>query len=111
MDVVMCIVTTKDESEAEKIAEVLLKKRLAACCNIIPVIKSAYWWKGKLKKAEEAMIIIKTRKGLAENVIEAVRASHSYEVPTIDFIDVSNANRDCLKWVEAETSAEASESD
>jgi periplasmic divalent cation tolerance protein len=95
--------TAEDEKEAESIAKALLGKKLAACCNIIPNVKSDFWWKGKLEKAEEVLLIIKTRKGLADEVIEEIKSVHSYEVPAIEFLDISKGNPDFLKWIEDET--------
>lgn len=101
--IVLGIVAAKDEKEAGRIAGRLLEKRLAACCNIIPAIKSSYWWKGRIESSSEAMLIIKTKKQLADDVIAEVKAAHSYEVPAIDFINVIKANKDCVRWMKEVT--------
>lgn len=53
-------VTASNSKEAKKIAQSLLKNKLAACINILPSIQSSYWWKNKIETASETMLIIKT---------------------------------------------------
>ena len=96
-------VTAKNEDEAESIAKALLDSRLAACCNIIPKIKSIYRWKGNVESSEEALLIIKTQKGFEEQAINKIKAVHSYEVPAIEFIEVKNENPDSVNWIQEET--------
>lgn len=103
MDFVAGFITARDLEEARKIAKVLLEKRLVSCCNIVPRIESLYWWKGKIEESGEALIIIKTRKGKEDEIIEEVKKIHSYDVPAIDFLDISGGNREFLKWIEKET--------
>jgi periplasmic divalent cation tolerance protein len=55
-------ITCKNKTEAKKIGEHLLKNRLAGCVNIYPVIESVYWWKGKLVKDKESVLIVKAAK-------------------------------------------------
>ena len=54
--------------EAEKAGRDLVERRLAACVNILPGMISHYWWEGKVERAEEAVMIVKTRASLAEPV-------------------------------------------
>ncbi len=96
-------ITTRDLEEAGKISRALLEKRLVSCCNIVPGIESLYWWKGKIEKENEALIILKTRKGKIDKIIEEVKKIHSYEVPAIDFLDIEGGNREFLEWIEKET--------
>ena len=60
-------ITCKDSKEAGRISMHLLRKRLITCANIFP-IKSLYWWKGKIEKSKEALLILKTRKALQAKV-------------------------------------------
>src|SRR5205085_7659677 len=63
--------------EAEAAAKVIVERRLAACANIVPGMISHYWWQGKLERAEEAVMLLKTRASLAEDVRSAIRELHS----------------------------------
>ena len=70
------------KKEAEKISRALLKKKLAACCNMFP-IKSMYWWNGKLEKANEYAILCKTTNKKSKMLEHEIKKIHSYEVPCL----------------------------
>ena len=103
MPYVIVYVTAKGDAEAKKIGEAVVKDRLAACANIIPSISSIYWWKGKIEKNSEAALIVKTKKSLVKRLIKRIKELHSYEVPTIDAIEVSEGNPECFRWIEEVT--------
>jgi periplasmic divalent cation tolerance protein len=96
-------ITAGSVDEAGKIAEVLISERLAACANIIERMHSMYWWEGKVQKDEETILIVKTKESLIENVIARVKALHSYDVPCIVSLPVSNGYQPFLNWVVNET--------
>jgi periplasmic divalent cation tolerance protein len=90
--------------EAERAGRALLERRLAACVNILPGMVSHYWWQGKIERAEEAVMLVKTRAGLAEAVGKAVRDVHSYTTPSIMVVPVESVDADYHRWIVAETS-------
>ena len=94
-------ITCKDEKEAVKISEHLLKKRLIACSNMFP-IKSMYWWDKKIVNDNEIVILAKTSNKKYEQIKKEVKKLHSYDVPCILKFDVE-ANREYEEWVEKET--------
>jgi periplasmic divalent cation tolerance protein len=100
MTYVIVYATSKDEKEARTIGEILVKEKLIACANIIPAIQSIYWWKGKIEKNGEAAMFLKTKKSLVKRLIKRIKELHSYEVPTIDVITISDGNPECFKWIE-----------
>ncbi|MBI5844668.1 MAG: divalent-cation tolerance protein CutA [Deltaproteobacteria bacterium] len=95
----MVYITAPNTEEAERIAEKLVADRLCACVNIIPEIRSVYWWDGAVQKGSEVALISKTREILVPAVIEAVKAMHSYEVPAIVSWPISRGNPDFLNWI------------
>lgn len=96
-------ITTKNKKEAEKIGEALVKEKLAVCVNIISPVNSIYRWKGKIEKAREALLIVKTKKSLAKKIIKKVKSMHSYECPEIIFFSISGGSRDYLEWIKENT--------
>ena len=91
--------------EAEKAGRSVVERRLAACVNILPGMVSHYWWQGKIERAEEAVMIVKTRASLAEAVRLAVRELHSYTTPAVMVLPVEAADPDYQAWIVQETTA------
>ena len=96
-------ITTSSKKEAEKIGELIIKERLCGCVNIIPSITSIYWWKNKIEKNNESVIIVKTRAALVNKLINFVKKHHSYDVPCINVMPILQGNPEYLKWIEKET--------
>ncbi|MDD3313808.1 divalent-cation tolerance protein CutA, partial [Pseudodesulfovibrio sp.] len=96
-------ITCATEAEAEAIGTVLVERRLAACVNILPGMRSLYWWRGKVERGEETVLIAKTRRELVDELTEAVKAVHGYEVPCVVALDIAGGNGDFLDWIRAET--------
>ena len=97
---ILIYITCKDKREAEKISKHMLKKRLIACANIFPV-KSLYNWKGRLCRADEAVLLAKTNDRMYDNVRKEVRKIHSYEIPCIIKMK-ADADREYENWVSHE---------
>jgi periplasmic divalent cation tolerance protein len=91
--------------EAEAAGRKIVERRLAACVNILPGMISHYWWQGKIERAEEAVMLIKTRASLAEPVTAAVKELHSYTTPAIMVLPVDSLEPDYHRWIVTETSA------
>ena len=96
-------ITAGDAAEAEKIATTLLKRRQAACVNIVPGVTSHFWWQDKLEKTGESLLVVKTRDNLLPDVIKTVKKLHSNEVPEIIALPIAGGNPDYLAWLEQET--------
>jgi len=98
------LVTCPDMKSAEKVADTLLKKRLAACINIVPGLTSKYWWKGKIEKSSEVLLIIKTREELLPALTKAVKKVHPYSIPEVISLPVYGGLKGYIRWAEKETS-------
>ena len=94
-------VTCKDRTEAERIATLVVKERLAACANWFPV-RSIYWWEGRLERSGEVAVVFKTTAGRVKALISAIRKAHSYKVPCIEALPILEGNPDYLKWIQDE---------
>lgn len=99
---VVILVTAESGREAEKITKRLLKEKCAACINIIHRVNSHFLWKGKIEKANESLLIIKTKKSYLKKVIKLVKKIHSYEIPEIVALPVVGGNKNYLNWIEKE---------
>ncbi|MDR0631784.1 MAG: divalent-cation tolerance protein CutA [Holosporaceae bacterium] len=97
-DCVIILTTTDSEGESEKLAQVLLKEKLAACVRI-QRIKSHYWWNKKIECANEYLLMIKTRASLFAEISELIRKNHSYETPEIVQIPITDGSQKYLEWI------------
>lgn len=93
-------ITTSNLKEAEKIAQVLLEKRLAACINIVPRVHSRFWWKGKIERNDETLMIIKSKGEVFDELVEYVRAIHTNQVPEILALPVQRGFTEYLTWID-----------
>jgi len=95
------LVTTANRQEAENISQKLLEAKLIACANIIDPIASHFHWSGKTEKAQECLVLMKSRRDLFEKIAETVKALHSYEVPEILALPVVAGSKAYLDWLES----------
>ncbi|MBI2909145.1 MAG: divalent-cation tolerance protein CutA [Chloroflexi bacterium] len=95
--------TTEKKEDAERIARVLVERRLAACVQIIGPIDTTYWWKGKVERNPEWLCLIKTRGDLYAEVERTIKEMHPYEVPEIVAVPIVEGLREYLEWVSKET--------
>jgi periplasmic divalent cation tolerance protein len=95
--------TAGSEQEAHKIAHTLVKRRLAACVNIVPQVHSIYRWKGEIESAQEWLLLIKTRADKFPAVRDAIGELHSYEVPECIVLEIEDGSLPYLQWLEKAT--------
>jgi periplasmic divalent cation tolerance protein len=89
--------------EAEDAGRRLVERGLAACVNILPGMISHYRWQGKVERAEETVMIVKTRASLAAAVSEAVKEMHPYDTPAILVMPLESVEKSYLGWLLTET--------
>ncbi len=97
---VVCFVTASSRGEARRIGDAVVEERLAACANILGPVASTYWWKGKVARDLEVLLILKTRRVLLASLTSRVRALHSYEVPEVIAFPIVGGNSAYLKWID-----------
>jgi periplasmic divalent cation tolerance protein len=97
---IVVFITAANKKEARRIAKGLIEEKLAACVNITGSIESLFWWKGKIDRAGEILLIVKTKKQLLNRLIKLVKSLHSYTVPEIIALPVIGGNPDYLNWID-----------
>ena len=101
MSFIFVYITNPNKKVAKKISLHLLKKRIAACTNTFP-IDSSYWWKGKIEKTKEVVLIVKTRKENFNKIKNEIKKIHPYSIPCIIKFNVE-ANKEYENWLKKET--------
>jgi periplasmic divalent cation tolerance protein len=99
---IQIITTTSSKEEANKIANTLIEKKIAACVQILGPIESIYKWKGKIEKANEFLCLIKTKADKEKEIVFTIKSLHSYEIPEIIVMPIIGGNEDYLNWIEKE---------
>ena len=100
---IVILITVGSSPEAAQIARVLVDEHLAACVNILPGIRSHFFWDGKTQEADEVLMICKSRMTLMDAIIARVRALHSYSVPEIIALPIVAGLPSYLAWVREST--------
>ncbi len=102
---VFAYITCSSPAEAESIGRTLVGERLAACVNILPGMRSLYWWQGELTAASEAVLIAKTTAAASAALSARVLSLHSSSCPCVAFLPVSGGNSAYLAWLAGEVTA------
>lgn len=95
--------TIDSKDRAQKIAEAIVRRRLAACAQVSGPITSTYWWEGKLEQSEEWVCTAKTRKELYSELEQTICENHTYDTPEILATSVVAGMKSYLDWIENET--------
>ena len=105
MSALLVITNLPDRGAAERLAEALVGKRLAACVNILAPCRSVYRWQGEVQHDEEHPVLIKTTPERYAQLEVEIRSLHPYELPEIIAVPIERGLPGYLAWVAAETSS------
>jgi len=96
---IIVLITTPSLKEARAIGRKLVEEKLAACANIIPRVASLFSWQGKICRARESLMILKTRQSCFNRLEKRVKTLHSYSVPEIIALPIIRGSKDYLRWI------------
>jgi periplasmic divalent cation tolerance protein len=103
MSALLVLTNLPDRPAAEKLAAALVRKRLAACVNILAPCRSVYRWKGEVQQDEEHPMLIKTTGERYAELEAEIRKSHPYDLPEIVAVPIEHGLPAYLSWVADET--------
>jgi periplasmic divalent cation tolerance protein len=95
--------TVETPDEARKIASALVEKRLAACVQIVGPISSTFRWQGRVREAEEHLLLCKVPEAQLDAAIVLIEELHSYDVPEVLAFEAAHGSQSYLEWVATET--------
>ena len=98
-DKIVVLITAGSNEEAHTIAESLVKRKKAACVNVVPGLMTLFWWEGKLDSGQESLLIVKIKASLFSEIVSLVKEIHSYQVPEIIALPIVSGSEDYLAWL------------
>ena len=96
---IVALLTAGSREEAARLAEMLVGAKLAACVQILPEMESVYWWKEKIERSPEFLLLAKTTEEKFSELEAAVRSLHSYDTPEILALPVTSISAPYLEWL------------
>lgn len=93
------LTTTPNNEEAENLARKIVEAKLAACVQVLPQMKSFYFWENEIQAEPEHLLLIKTLEERFEELKEFIQANHSYEVPEIVALSAEKVSENYLNWI------------
>lgn len=96
----LVLTTVKNRAEAKRLGEKLVSEKLAACVSALPSTSSIYRWHGKLERARENLLLIKTSNEKLDRLLPRIKELHSYEVPEVLVLPIERGLPEYLKWLE-----------
>lgn len=101
-DKIVVLTTCDSEAEAQEIALYLVERHVAACVNIVPGVHSIFRWKDKIKDSTECLLVIKSRRDLFPALRAEIEKVHSYKVPEIVSMQISDGAVPFLDWMDSQ---------
>lgn len=99
MKYIIVLMTASSRDEATNIIRVLLEEKYIVCANIIENISSFFWWKGKIEKEKEVLVLMKSARDRFKKLSKRVIELHSYDTPEILSIAVLDGSSSYLDWM------------
>ena len=93
-------ITVGNEPEAIKLAKLALQKKLVACANLYPEVKSIFEWKKELKIEKESILIFKTTEEKFKKLEDLILRNHTYETPCVLKLPITEGHKNFLDWIE-----------
>jgi len=107
MDSLLVVTNLPDRASAEKLAALLIERRLAACVSLLAPCDSVYRWRGEIQRDAEHPLLIKTAQDRYAELEASIRANHPYELPEIIAVRIVHGLPAYLQWIESETRSSA----
>ena len=108
-DKIVILSTCATQEEAERIARLLVDARLAACVNVVPRVRSFYWWKGAVESGDEWLLLIKSSRDRFDALRLELEKAHSYEVPEAIALAIVDGAKNYMAWLDASLTGDTGE--
>jgi len=95
----LLVLVTCPPDRADGIAQALVERRLAACVNVVPQLRSVYRWQGSVQRDDEALLLAKTAADCFEALKQSVLELHPYELPEVIALPIGPGHAPYLDWI------------
>ena len=102
---VLVLTTMAADADTRPLVDALVTERLAACVGVVAGMASTYWWEGRVERASEQQLVIKTTADRVDALTARVRSLHPYDVPELIVIPVADADPRYASWLRSAVSA------
>jgi len=102
-DAVVVLITFPVDADVFGFASTLVEERCAACVNVLPDVESVYRWEGRVERARERQLLVKTRTACIDRLRRRVGELHPYDTPELLVMPVADGDPRYLAWIEAMT--------
>jgi len=99
-DKVVVLVSVGSLKEGRKLGRSLVEAKLAACVNLMPAMESIYTWQGKIEKAREQLLLVKTSREVFPRLAAEIRKLHSYTTPEVICLPIIDGSAEYLAWLD-----------
>ena len=106
-DKIVVLSTCGTQEEADRLATLLVEKRLAACVNVLPGVQSVYHWRGAVERSQEFLLVIKSSRELFDRLCTALSTGHTYETPEVIALPIVAGAEPYLEWLDRELNVPA----
>ena len=104
-EAVVVLITFPMDADVADFASTLVGERCAACVNILPAVESVYRWQGRIERAQERQLLVKTQRACVDRLRRRVGELHPYDTPEFLVVPVVDGDPRYVAWIEAMTGA------
>jgi periplasmic divalent cation tolerance protein len=84
---------------ARSLARAALEARLAACASLVSGLESHYWWRGKIERGREILVVFKTARRRLAGLEKLILEKHPYDTPEFLVLPVQAGAERYLDWL------------
>lgn len=98
-----CMIETAfaNKEELDKVVSELLENKLVASCQVVES-NSKWNWKGKMEAEKEFLLLMKTKRNLAEKIYQIIKKTHNYDCFEFAIFDLTSSSTEYLNWIDEE---------
>ena len=96
---IVVMTTVPNQEEGESLAERIVERRLAACVQVLPEMRSFYVWEGAVQSEPEHLLLIKTTAEKWDELCEFITTNHTYTVPEIVAVEAKRVSGPYREWL------------